>query len=236
MSAPVQLALFDLSASAAQAQDWLRLLAPDERRRAASLPAALRWRWTGARAALRSLLAERLGRAPASMRFGCASGGKPFLLDTDGLFFNLAHSGDLVACVLADEPDIGVDLERYDRRLPAPAQWWRFLAAPERAQVGACARRFVRHWVHKEAVMKASGAGVRMGARAICFAADGKAGLQLVAIDREPDLSRWRVAGGGSADYAWAVALRAQRASAMRLVVTMRDGPHAAARVTSRST
>ena len=221
MSAHMHLALVELADPGAAAGHWQALLAPDERRRAASLPAALRPHWIGARAVLRILLGERLGHAPSSLRFGRASGGKPFLLEADGVYFNLAHTGGLVACVLAGQPDIGVDVEIYGRRLPPVAHWGRFLDAAECAQVGRCPRRFIRHWVHKEAVMKASGAGVRLAPRTIRLRDDGMERLYLAGIGGEAAPCSWRIAGGDAASgrYAWAVARRGLRPGPLRLTV-----------------
>lgn len=219
-SAAIHLALVDMTDAGEAATHWHTLLAPDERQRAASLPAALQGHWIGARAALRLLLGERLGRAPASLRFGRAAGGKPYLLEANGVFFNLAHAGALVACAFADQPDIGVDIEYYERRLPSPAHWGRFLDPLERAQVGACPRRFIRHWVHKEAVMKASGAGIRLAPRTIRLRDAGDGALCLDGVGAAGPRC-WRLAGGEAKGgrHAWAVARRMPEPAPLQVTV-----------------
>jgi 4'-phosphopantetheinyl transferase len=82
-------------------------------------------------------------------------GGKPrCALPVD---FNISHSGDLVACALSDESNVGVDVEKLrDIRIEA---FQRFLSARERAWVGDDGRRFLKLWTQKEAVVKGDGRG-----------------------------------------------------------------------------
>ena len=73
--------------------------------------------------------------------------------------FNLSHSGNFVACAVADRP-VGVDIEEpKDSIRPGIL---RFLAEEEKKDVLEAAsesRRFFEYWVLKESYMKAVGTG-----------------------------------------------------------------------------
>jgi len=79
--------------------------------------------------------------------------------------FNLAHSGNLVACVLSLVPGVGVDLEDLNRR-PLTRDLARRFCAPaevadiERQPETGQTRRFLTYWTLKEAYLKARGLGI----------------------------------------------------------------------------
>ncbi|HYP56634.1 MAG TPA: hypothetical protein VEQ41_10110, partial [Solirubrobacterales bacterium] len=104
---------FDLDGDGA-AEEPLSAL---ERRRAAAIVRPLaRRRWVAARAALRGVLGERLGREPAAVEIHTAPGGKPYLVDADDMRFSLSHSGDVALIALRRGGEVGIDLERVGRR------------------------------------------------------------------------------------------------------------------------
>jgi 4'-phosphopantetheinyl transferase len=127
------------------------LLSADERARAERLRRG-RERWIVARAALRLLLAERLGCAPNTVEFGVGEHGKPFL-DGGPLRFNLSHSGTLAVVALAEAVEVGVDVERPGRNVAAVE---RSLSAGERAS----GDDLLQLWCRKEAWAKATGGGL----------------------------------------------------------------------------
>ncbi len=139
-----------------------------ERERAAAFATgALRRRFTVAHGALRVLLGERLGLAPAAVTFAFGEHGKPAV---DGVAFNLAHSGELALVALAED-DVGVDVERLRpideavrlaERWLAPQDADRVAAAPE----GERAETFLAAWTVREAYAKACGEGLSGGALA----------------------------------------------------------------------
>lgn len=150
------------------ALDALAAALPDaERAWAAQLRAgAPRARFVAARAALRRLLAARLGCAPAAVPIVADARGKPVLAGGAGapLWFSVSHSGSIALVALAAEP-VGVDVEA-ERVLRDPvALAARFFSPGERgavelAPVSERTRRFLELWTAKEAVLKASGAGL----------------------------------------------------------------------------
>ncbi len=113
---------------------------------------------------------------PAIFRTG--EHGKPALADGNGALcfpsgklaeFNLSHSGDYVACVIADR-SVGIDIEaEKDAIRPGIL---RFLAKEERMDVenASCgAQRFFEYWVLKESYIKAVGTGFAKAPDSFCL-------------------------------------------------------------------
>ena len=89
------------------------------------------------------------------------------------LRFNLAHTPGLVAMAVARGAEIGVDVERTDKRAPL-AVARRYFSAAEIAAMEALpaeeqAWRFRRLWTLKEAYLKAIGTGVVGGLGSMSF-------------------------------------------------------------------
>jgi 4'-phosphopantetheinyl transferase len=121
-----------------------------------------------AHSALRIILARYLNMLPERIRFQASAQGKPGLapgLDSGGLRFNLAHSGDLALVAVAAGREVGVDVEHF-RPLPEVAPIAeRYFSASERealAQLAEAERpaAFFNIWACKEAFIKATGQGL----------------------------------------------------------------------------
>jgi 4'-phosphopantetheinyl transferase len=128
------------------------LLAADERARAAGRRDGATW--AVARGALRALLGERLGLAPADVQLSAGEHGKPEVPGA-ALRFNVSHTGELALIALA-EREVGVDVERLDRTSRAVE---RTLTPGERA-AGPDHEGLLRIWCRKEALAKAIGGGL----------------------------------------------------------------------------
>ncbi len=118
-----------------------------------------RRRCLGAGLLLRHLLGED------AEKICTGSHGKPYLPDSD-LCFNLSHSGDYVV-LAADTAQIGVDIEYQSPVRDGIAQ--RCYTAEERdwlARQQNTTEAFYRLWTGKESIMKATGQGLSMGAKA----------------------------------------------------------------------
>ena len=136
-----------------------------------------------ARGTLRTILGRYLALAPAHLRFSYNAFGKPELSIASGqkpLRFNLAHSHGRALLGVARGRDIGVDLEwiRDDfDPLPIVRQFFfgTELTAIQSAPPGLLRDAFYRHWVAKEAVLKAQGSGlsVPLDSFWVTFEADG---------------------------------------------------------------
>jgi 4'-phosphopantetheinyl transferase len=145
-----------------------------ERARAARFAFARdRRRWVASRGALRQVLGERVGAAPASLRFREGPFGKPELGDHADCAFSISHSGAfaLIAVAGADTAAaphaIGVDLEVV-KPMPDREQLLRTLftrderEAVESAAADARDARFLAGWTRKEACLKALGYGLQI--------------------------------------------------------------------------
>jgi 4'-phosphopantetheinyl transferase len=120
------------------------------------------------RGTIRSLVAAYLGVDAASCVFEADRHGKPSLIHPGGtgFCFNLSHTPGAVACAIAPEPEIGVDVERVDRRV-SPDLPRRFFSTEEAGTLGALpepaqAVRFYEYWTLKEAYIKARGLGLAL--------------------------------------------------------------------------
>ena len=125
------------------------LLDEHERARAARLVFEDHRRcYVAAHAGLRRLLGRRLGVAPEALAFERAAHGKPVLGCAPRCSFSLSRSGDQALVALADEGDIGVDLERLAGRRDVDALARRYLGRREQlalAAVPQAAREVGRH-------------------------------------------------------------------------------------------
>ena len=112
----------------------------------------------------RLLLAAYLQTEPQALRFASTVTGKPFLIGRGLLSFNLSHSSHWGVLALGSQ-NLGVDVESPVRcrssmeiaeRFFAPVECAALTALPKAAQPAA----FCRHWVAKEAILKAAGTGL----------------------------------------------------------------------------
>ncbi len=176
----VELWHWDLDGPGAGGPDDRALLCGAERARADRfiVPHAAR-RFTAGRAAMRRLLAHRVGREAAGLRFVTGPTGKPSL--PGGPAFSLSHSGAVALFALAAFP-LGVDVEAVRpvedglvRLVFTPAeQLWLGSLPPDARQAA-----FFRGWTRKEAVVKARGGSL--------------AELTATTVLPEPALPGWQV-------------------------------------------
>src|SRR3954465_15710316 len=115
-------------------------------------------RWAAGRAALRMLIGERAGVHPREVGFVHGPHGKPHV--EDGPCFNLSHAGTIALVALGGAREVGIDVERTDRRSHAIL---RALTASEREAIGEAPAHLelMRIWCRKEALAKATGGGLR---------------------------------------------------------------------------
>lgn len=126
-----------------------------------------RRRYVDAHVALRQVLADRTGRPAAALEFEAGAFGKPRVAGAPRCEFSLSHSADLALIALAEEREIGVDIECL-RALPdLDALARQCLAADELRALEAlpAADRpfsFLQSWTRKEACLKALGLGLQI--------------------------------------------------------------------------
>jgi sugar phosphate isomerase/epimerase/phosphopantetheinyl transferase len=136
---------------------------------------------------LRRSLSAVDGRPPHDWAFSPGAHGKPRLAAATAsgarLSFNLAHTDGLVACAIARDGDVGIDVEAIDRRAEPLRVAHRYFADVEVAALTACeasARhvRFIEIWTLKEAYVKAIGAGLACPLDEFAFGFDGPGSLR----------------------------------------------------------
>jgi 4'-phosphopantetheinyl transferase len=143
-------------------EQWLA--GPEAARAARFRLRADRDRFVLATAVLRAAVADRTGAAPALVPVdrGCehcgGQHGRPRLPGT-GFAASITHSGDIVGVALTEGSPVGVDVEAIGPR-PYEPLLARVCTAAERQRVHT-ARDFFTVWTRKEAVLKATGAGLR---------------------------------------------------------------------------
>jgi 4'-phosphopantetheinyl transferase len=154
----------------AQSAAWAVLLSQDEHTRWQRFARAEdRQRFLLARALTRTVLANRLGVEPGSLVFTQNQFGKPLLTTKRGesLHFNLSHTQGLAVLAVCSSGEVGVDVERYSRKVELLALARRYFATLEVQALEALdgeARRehFFALWTLKEAWVKAKGLGLRV--------------------------------------------------------------------------
>lgn len=147
---------------------YASLLDANERNKADSINnPMIRDRYIAVRGLLRITLAQYLGAEPATLEFATAEYGKPYLPDR-AWYFNLSHSEDYLALVVADTDGLGIDVERIRsrqslqdiaKRCFSEAEFNSWNNLPECRQELA----FYRIWTKKEAFVKAVGRGLALG-------------------------------------------------------------------------
>jgi 4'-phosphopantetheinyl transferase len=170
-----------------------------------------RHRSIAARAGLRRVLAEALGRHPAEITLVAGAAGKPALAD-GAIEFNVSHSGRFVLIALSETAPLGIDVEEIrampDRDAIARRYFHRGEVADLRSlDEPAATLAFFRCWTRKEAVSKALGLGLGLALdsyRVACLPGEAAA-LREMAGEAAPE--RWSIGDLAlGSDHAAAVA------------------------------
>lgn len=176
----VQVSFEPLPAPPSALADLLADLTPEERERASRLLPDDRRRFVAARAGLRHRLGALLNQRPPEVAIRRRRGGKPELAGPrpPALHFNLAHTADLAVYAIALDRQVGIDVETTRSIGPARALASRYFSAAEaelvrRAPAERASHLFLRLWVRKEALLKATGTGIAGRLRADVAAAVG---------------------------------------------------------------
>jgi len=122
-------------------------------------------RYILARGMLRKLLSNYLEISCEQINFGYNKYGRPYLLNSNAVQFNVSHSKDIVLFGIAKHYLIGVDLECIDKNLEFDAISERFFHKNEhdilrKFDMPKKREVFFNFWVIKEAFAKAIGLGL----------------------------------------------------------------------------
>jgi len=113
----------------------------------------------------REMISVETGVSPETVEFSEDDGGKPYTVNTN-IFFNVSHSGNLVACAVSEKP-VGIDIEQISSK-PLKAIS-RFATDTEKSFVSDDPVKATILWTLKEACLKATGTGVKGGLKSISF-------------------------------------------------------------------
>jgi 4'-phosphopantetheinyl transferase len=156
-----------LDVEPARLDSLYRLLEPEERQRAERFRfASDRCRFIAGRGMLREILARHLETAAGDLRFRYNSYGKPSLASSD-VCFNVSHSSGQALYAIARGREVGVDIERVDRKFAQDQISERFFSPSEVRTLrglpaGQQTDAFFRCWTRKEAYIKARGLGLAL--------------------------------------------------------------------------
>jgi 4'-phosphopantetheinyl transferase len=136
-----------------------------------------RWEFVLGRVMARHLLSARCGVPPEQFQFVENEHGRPEIAHPASecaRCFNLSHSGGLVACVIGDLLQVGVDLERLDRPPVDRRVIQRYCSADEQTALADMPEalrheRFLELWTLKESYVKARGTGLTLPLSRISF-------------------------------------------------------------------
>lgn len=159
----------NISVENADYQNYWRVLDAAEQAQAGKFKNdLLRKRYVEVHGRLRKILAQTLNELPERINIKTAEHGKPYLVDTSELAFNLSHSADVMVIAVGRNCQLGVDIEFCKPRTSLAGlvdkcfadeeiAYWNKLPEAEKTV------EFYRFWTRKEAFVKATGRGIALG-------------------------------------------------------------------------
>lgn len=147
---------------------------------------------------LRKILSKYTAIAPEKWKFTHNKYGKPGVNSDDykWLKFNLSHTHSMIACAIAYQYDVGVDVEHHRPLKDLAGLCRTALSDSERAYVFRFIepqqqeRHFYRYWTLKEACLKAMGKGLSIPLQRISYEVSEN-GVWRCSIDPEVDNTRY---------------------------------------------
>ena len=136
--------------------------------------------------------------SPEAWRFRPSAYGKPALVPECGLSFNLSNSRALVVCLVAENADVGVDVEPNSRAQTILEVARSVFSELELKQLEALKaddrlRRCLQLWTLKEAYIKARGIGLRLPLSKFSFEFDEDRAIRMVLdADLNDRTDRWQ--------------------------------------------
>ena len=166
-------------------QQCALLLSEDERARWRRFRLARnRHEYLITRTLVRTALSQYHSIAPEAWRFQSNEYGKPSTVPDCGLRFNLSNSPGMVVCLISRGPEVGVDVEPYERAEEIAELAPEVFSPPELAQLAALSNRerldrALSLWTLKEAYIKAKAMGLSLEMNEFSFLFGGAKGIRL---------------------------------------------------------
>jgi len=209
----------DLDAASPFLRSLWEVLNDPERLRATRLARVRdRNRFVAGRAALRLILAHYLRYDPAQLDFVFGRFGKPRLneLLRSTISFNLAHSGGIALYAIAQQREVGIDIEQIRPDLTTDEVIQEFLTCREQDELYGMPQAqqsaaFFRCWTRKEALVKARGEGVSGGLSQIDVSLEPHSKNALRTVYDEPEAHLHWSLQSLKAPEGYAAALAAER-------------------------
>ena len=136
---------------------------------------------------VRYLLSHYVPIAPEEWCFNASDLGKPEITNKEGqgIRFNLSHTDGMIACAVTESLNVGVDVERLGRvKKPSELAERIFTQREQNLMLDMTKKEedqyFFSLWVLKEALVKATGAGISFGVEKLDFS---------LSVDALPSLS-----------------------------------------------
>ena len=144
--------------------------------------------------AMRRILSLYLKIEPNQIKYELSPMGKPRCpsdLNPSQITFNLSHTKGMALVAIASKLEVGVDLERLDRKCRFNDVAQRFFAPKENdflSKVGSkeYAQTFFQLWTLKEAYLKATGDGISNSLSQVEFAIRSHEGFQTIKLQQDP--------------------------------------------------
>ncbi len=179
----------NIAADNAHYQNYWRVLDAVERAHAEKIKNdLLHKRYVEVHGRLRNILAQTLNEPPEQINIKKTEHGKPYLVDTPELVFNLSHSASAMVIAVGRHCQLGVDIECCKPRTSLAAlvdkcfaeeeiAYWHKL--PEAQKIPD----FYRFWTRKEAFVKATGRGIGLGLNRCVINPENQAEFLRVPVD-----------------------------------------------------
>ncbi|ANN15005.1 4'-phosphopantetheinyl transferase [Amycolatopsis orientalis] len=174
-------------------------------------------RFLTGRVLAKTVTAERLGLAVEDVSFDatCDDCGKPHgrpRVPGAPLMLSISHSGDLIGVAATAGTPVGLDVETATRRADDSLIEYALSPVEQAAVSGLLAEQrttaFFTYWTRKEAVMKATGKGLKIPLQSITFSGHDEAARLVSSGDAALDPARTRLVDLKAAEgYRAAVAL-----------------------------
>lgn len=156
------------------------------------------WEALTTRALVRTALSCYRPVAPGDWRFTANAQGKPTVEPECGVRFNLSNSVGLVVCLVAEDADVGVDVESHERAGEILKLAPEVFSAREQMQLESLPEaekldQALSLWTLKEAYIKARGLGLALALDQFSFLFGGTDGVRLeMDPGLEDEAGRWR--------------------------------------------